>query len=256
LRASTSIVDVDALLAAGRALLEERPRSLAELRVELAKQWPDNDANALSYGVHYLLPLVQLPPRGVWGASSRPICTTAEKWLGKPLSKKSEPGEMLLRYLRAFGPASVRDMQAWSGSSGLGEAVKKLRPKLRVYRDEKGVELFDVEDIELPDPDTPAPVRFLPEFDNLILSHADRTRIVPERHRERVTKNLDKIFFLVDGMVAGTCRLERDRTSTSLTVKPYEELSRADRAAVIDEAERMMEWMTEDGKSREVRVEG
>src|SRR5258706_14678069 len=171
-------VDLKTVLALGRKLVDETPRSAAELRPLLKKRWPERDADALAAAVHFHLPLVQVPPRGVWGASAQPRHALLETWLGRDLAADASPDKLIVRYLRAFGPATVADARTWSRVTGLREVFERLRPGLRTFRDEKGRELFDVRDGPLPDPETSAPPRFLPEYDNVFLSHDDRSRIV------------------------------------------------------------------------------
>ena len=240
-------VDVEALVAAGRALLDERPRTAKELGELLGERWPDRDPSSLAHVIRHLVPLVQVPPRGVWGKSGPAAHAPAETWLGRPLDPEPSLGEMVSRYLGAFGPATVRDIQMWSGLTRLGEVIERLRPRLRTFRDEYGRELFDLPDAPRLDPGAPAPPRFLPSFDNLILSHADRTRIVPEDHRRALASKNGMVpaTVLVDGFVRGTWRIERTSGKTALMIEPYEPLAQGDRDALTEEGERLVRFGAE-----------
>jgi hypothetical protein len=136
-------LDTGALAAAGRALVDAGPKTFGELGKLLAPDWPGHPPAALAQGIRALVPLVQVPPRAVWGAAGLPRHTSAQAWLGRSLDA-SPPDLLVTRYLAAFGPASVADVQAWSGLTRLGEVVERLRPRLRTFRDERGKELFDL----------------------------------------------------------------------------------------------------------------
>ena len=246
-RAGVEGVDVGALSAAGRQLLEERPRTAKELGVLLGERWPEGDPASLARAVRHLLPLVQVPPRGVWGRSGQTTHTTAEAWLGRPLDADPSPEEMFVRYLGAFGPATVKDVQTWSGLTRLGEVLERLRPRLDTFRDERGRELFDLPDAPRPDPDTPAPARFLPEFDNLILSHADRARVIADDYRRALASRNGMVpaTFIVDGFVRGTWKTRRTRGKAALVIEPFDALSGNDRGALAEEGEGLLRFVTE-----------
>src|ERR687890_980058 len=212
-RAHLEGVDIEALVAAGRTLLEEKPRTAKELGELLQEQWPDRDPTALARAIRHLVPLVQVPLRGVWGKSGPAAHTTAESWLGRPLDPDPSPDEMVVRYLGAFGPTTVADARAWSGLGGLREVFARLRPHLVTFRDEHGRELFDVPDAPLPNPETPAPPRFLPAFDNALLSHADRTRIISEEHRKLLSRDRLMRGVLLDGFVCATWKTGRGKST-------------------------------------------
>ncbi|MFJ3160601.1 winged helix DNA-binding domain-containing protein [Streptomyces kanasensis] len=234
-------VDVDVLTALVRELVEERPRTPKEIREVLLERWPDADPLALTVTARCSLPLVQVTPRGLWDRSGQVELTTTDVWFGPQRVREAppvRPEDVVLRYLAAFGPASVKDMQTWCGLTRLRDAFERLRPRLVTFRDPRGTELFDLPDAPRPDPDTPAPPRFLPEFDNLLLSHADRSRVVPTEYRDRTWKgNQAYRTFLVDGLVAGIWALDEGRDgAVTVTVQPFAPLTGAQRDALTDEA--------------------
>ncbi|HVH12638.1 MAG TPA: winged helix DNA-binding domain-containing protein [Longimicrobium sp.] len=250
-------VDLAELAAAGTALVEAAPRTFQELGALLAERWPDADPAALGNLVRNLVPLVQVPPRGVWGEGGPAAHTTASAWLGQPLDTEPSVDEMVMRYFAAFGPATVRDAQHWCGLKRLNSVVDRLRPRLRVFRSESGAELFDLPDAPRPDPDTPAPARFLPEFDNVLLSHADRARIISEADRKRVftVNGIIRATFLVDGFVRGMWKIEREKDVAVLAIHPFEPLARADRAALEEEGDRLVRFAAEEAARWDVRFE-
>ncbi|MFJ9852759.1 winged helix DNA-binding domain-containing protein [Streptomyces sp. NPDC101150] len=245
-------VDLDRLAEVARALVEERPLTFKELGARLQEEWPEHESRTLSMAARQLLPLAQVTPRGLWGRSGQVAHTTLDAWLREgaatrgpapdsdrtpdPDPQEALPG-VLLRYLAAFGPASVKDMQTWCGLTRLREVVEPLRPRLRTFRDENGAELFDLPDAPRPDPDTEAPVRFLPEFDNIALSHADRTRILAPEHQGRTwDRNIAYRVLLLDGTIRGLWNIQLAGESAELTIEPFAPLTRAERAAVEAEA--------------------
>jgi len=243
-------LDVEEVLAAGRAFLDEKPRPSSALAKHLGVRWPDRDATSLAYALRFLTPMIQVPPRGTWAASHQPTWATVETWLGRPVPNDPTPDTAILRYLAAFGPASVMDVQAWCWRTKLREGMERLRPELRTFRSEAGVELFDLPDAPRPDPETPAPPRFLPEYDNLVLSHADRSRVI-----DRVFGGDDwwKGACLVDGVVRATWRLVRAPERSRLEIKTFEPMLATDRLALAEEAERLLAFAASEASARDVR---
>jgi len=231
---------LDEVLELGRRLVEERPHTRAELASLLAERFPGPPPDSLVYSVSYNLPVLQPTPRGVWGSTGPASLTSIEAWLGRSFDELASVDDLVPRYLAAFGPATVADMQAWSRLTGLRPAFERLRDRLTTYGDELGRELFDVPDGPLPDPETPAPVRFLPEYDNVLLGHADRTRIIPKGRRIPLPPGDGARLgtILLDGMLAGEWHLERerDRARATIVVEPYERVDAAGCRAIEAEA--------------------
>ncbi|OXM45580.1 winged helix DNA-binding domain-containing protein [Amycolatopsis alba] len=176
-------LDLGEIAEAGRALLAEGPRTRAEIRSALAERWPGVDPTTLAYAVGGLLPLAHATPRGLWRQTGPAAFSLLEDWVGGRITDGISLDDLVRRYLAAFGPATVRDAQVWSGLTKLKEVFERLRPRLRIFTDSAGKELFDLPDAPRPDPETPAPPRFLPEYDNVLLSHADRVRVIPDGRR-------------------------------------------------------------------------
>ena len=249
-------VDLGALADAGRALLAERPRTRAELGPLLAERWPGRDPVSLAYAVTHLVPTVQVPPRGIWGDTGPAAFTTTEAWLGGPPAPRPSPDGLVLRYLAAFGPATVRDVQAWSGLTRLGEVAERLRPRLRAFRGPGGHELLDLPDGSRPDPDTQAPPRFLPEYDNVLLSYADRARVIPVRRRVPLPPGLGGTggTVLIDGFWQATWKITRKAGTATLRIEPFTRLPRGQAAAVTAEGARLLAFAAADAEVRDVRL--
>jgi Winged helix DNA-binding domain len=241
-----------------RDLLVAAPLTARELGVRLVERGIGADVEAIGNAARVYVPLVQVPPRGVWAAGGQAKYQPLETWTGRELESEPSIEEIVLRYLSAFGPASVMDVQKWSGLTKLKDVLERLRPQLVTFRDERGKELFDLPDAPRPDPNAPAPVRFLGEYDNVLLGHADRRRIIPEDFPWRAMLADGRFVnnVLVDGMLRATWWIERDgKRSATLAIRPFGRLSQAQRADVTDEASRMIDFAAPDAGDRNVRFE-
>ena len=239
--------DRDAFLAAARGLLQAQPLPRAELGPPLGEQFPDLDPESMTWAATYLLPVLQVTPRGVWGQAGQATWTTLSAWLGEhaDLADPMDLDTLVLRYLRAFGPASVKDVQAWCGLTRLREVAERLGDALRPYRTDDGTPLLDLADGTLPDPDTQAPVRFLAEYDNVILGYADRTRILADGAYEPLAGGPGGAVgtVLVDGLVSAMWALRRSGDAATLVVRPAVPLSAAQREEVTDEGGRLLGFL-------------
>ena len=233
--------DLAPVISFARAALAEKPRSGKELRKLFAERFPDLSPAALAHACQMQLAFVQVPPRGLWGRSAQVRSTTAEGWLGRPFVANPSIDSVVLRYLAAFGPASVADMTTWCRLTGLRPVVERLRPRLIGFRDERGRELFDLPDAPRPSADTPAPVRFLPEYDNLLLSHDDRSRFFNPDDRTALARGraIGWGSVLHDGLVCGVWRLEPQ----ALVVRHLERLPKKAHAAVAAEGRRLARFL-------------
>ncbi|MFC4497596.1 winged helix DNA-binding domain-containing protein [Streptomyces ovatisporus] len=245
-------VDMWEVADAGLALLREQPRTARELARLLGERWPDHDSDALAQAPRALCDVVQIPPRGLWGVPGRPTYETIESWLGRPVSPEPDIESVVLRYLGAYGPASVLDAQTWSGLTRLGEVFERLRPQLRVFLSEGGRELFDLPEAPRPDPELPLPVRFVAEYDNLVLSHADRTRVIDDEARATIASRNGQVpgTILVDGRVRGTWKVQQPQKRVAvLTVTPFgRRLSGDEERALTAEGERLLSFAVHGGE--------
>ncbi|QXC59981.1 winged helix DNA-binding domain-containing protein [Aquihabitans sp. G128] len=230
------------IVAAGASLLAEAPRTVQALGALLAERWPGIEPTALAHAARFLTPTVQPPPRGLWRTAGPAAFTTTEAWLGRAPTAEPDLDAFVLRYLAAFGPATAMDVQTWCGLTRLGPVLAHLRPQLATFTDERGRELFDLPEAPRPPAATEAPVRLVPEWDNLLLSHADRTRVISDEHRARIFTDNGIIHptVLVDGVVAGRWRLERTARAASITLHPFTAWNDAAARQATAEAERLL----------------
>ncbi|PRX99088.1 winged helix DNA-binding domain-containing protein [Allonocardiopsis opalescens] len=273
---ATRGLDLAELAEEARGLLAGRTLTRQQLGRLLAERRPGLPPTALGWSAQAMLALVHPPPNGLWRTGGATPFALAEEWLGAPVPElPADPADpahaaarerLVRRYLAAFGPASVRDVQAWSGRTRLAADVDRLRPELRVFRGEDGRELFDLPGAALPDPDVPAPVRFLPEFDNLVVGHADRTRMMTDAVRARVCVGAVVLpTVLVDGTVQACWSLDLHRGPrgrvepdgpAALTVDLFFRVSPAEREAIAEEGARLLAFAAPEAAAREVRISG
>lgn len=237
--------DFASIHSAARELLAARPLTVAELGKRLAEQFPQHDGEAMAYGVRYMVPLVFAPPRGVWGASGAVTLTTFEAWFGRAPGPAFSQDDVVLRYLGAFGPASPADLRAWSGLS-LRESFERLRPRLKVFRDQTRRELFDLPHAPRPPADLEVPIRYLPDYDNILLGHGDRTRILAEGQHLGMfsAAGIMKGSILVDGFVRAQWKPSTTKGATTLEITPFGDgFAKPDRPAIAAEGLKLLELL-------------
>ena len=238
-------IDFDELAAIGPSVFAAEPITLPDAGRAVGERWPDCQPRWLGDALSTFVPLIQLPPRGTWKGPQLPSRNaTMGAWLGRGPAVEGEPADleaMVLRYLRAFGPAASADLRSWCGIAGLPAVVKRLLPSLRTFEDDRGRTLLDVEDGVLPDADVVAPPRFLPAYDNAVLGYDDRSRIIDDAHKGLSVQGAR--FLLVDGRVAGTWTVPKGSTTVEIT--PLVKIARADRAAVTEEGARLAAFLAD-----------
>ncbi|WP_354698787.1 hypothetical protein DSM112329_04484 [Paraconexibacter sp. AEG42_29] len=251
-------LDQPAVAAAAGAILEAEPLQWAALGRRLQEDWPGRDGNALAQVARARLPLVQLPPRGVWGRSGQARHTTLEAWLGGSTAPRAGTvADLFLRYLAAFGPASAKDAQAWCGLTRMQAVADGLRDRLVTFTAEDGRELFDLPDAPRPEPGVPAPVRLLYDYDNLLLGHADRSRfhgtVPPGAAFAGVPPDTAPGAVLVDGVIRGSWLPHRDRTAAGLTVRTAG-ITPTEATAVEAEAGALLRFLAPEADPGNVRL--
>jgi hypothetical protein len=252
-------IDLDGLVNRARRILDKEPRTFEELRDEFLRADPKADERAMGYAVRMLLPLVQVPEQGApWAFPSRACFAPAEQWLKRKVpSATASPDLLFLRYLAAYGPASAGDFQAWAGLSRAAarDAIERARPQLVEFQDEQKRELFDLENAPRPEEDAAAPVRFVPEYDNLVTARADE-RIVARQHRPRVFLSALRIAatVLVDGFAVATWKLQSTKKTVSVLIEPFRTLPTRVKGEVIGEAEALARFAEPGAGAVDVKI--
>jgi Winged helix DNA-binding domain len=246
-------LDLDLVARHSRRLLEERPRTPAQLGAALAKVWPDRQPAVLAHAARSLLALVQVPPRGLWDASGPATLTTAESWLGASLATDARWEAVALRYLAAFGPASAADMVAWARVPGMAEVFTRIGDQVRHFRDERGRELFDLPRAPRPPGTTRAEPRYLPDYDNVLLGHADRNHVIADAHRAAMWSANGALpgTLLLDGFVAATWHIERTAATARLLVTALDPIPRTERDAIRAEGAGLLRFLASDARRTE-----
>lgn len=244
-------VDAAELAKVAEQLLDDGRLTRPRLSRALAARWPEHNPTALARSVQGLLPVVHPPPDGLWHRHGPAHIALAASWLGRPLSPGVPPTTLIRRYLAAFGPATVKDVQAWSGLTRLREVVEAMRPELVTFSGPQGEDLFDLPDAPRPDPDTPAPVRLLALADNVVLAYADRSRLVGPDAAARVGW---EAAILVDGVVSGFWTLATDDDGAVLTADLLRPVTAAQEAELEAEATRLLAFAAPEADRRDVRL--
>ena len=241
--------DLDRFCNAMCAYIQEQPRTGVELRAKMEELCSGMGKQHIVDAVRMHLALIQPPPAGTWGFTGKPVHVEASTWLGAPLADpRASRQQLIMRYLAAFGPAGIQDIQKWSGVTGLTSEIEVLRPELLTFRDEQSHELFDLPGAPRPPADVPVPVRFLPAFENLLLAYVERGRIMADSYYKAIFSNngLIRSTFLVDGFVCGIWKIERTSTSAILVIESFEPLSPQIQNELQEEGERLMRWLCDD----------
>jgi len=242
-------LDIDKLVKAARPFIEEEPRTTGEIKQMLLDSAPDKNGDAMAYAVRNNLQLVQVPPGGTWGTGTRASYTTAQSYLGDPTPSDLET--LLHRYLAAFGPASIMDFQAWVGIASLTKTIKPMMKDLVTYETEDGTKLLDLPHMEILPEDTPTPIRFIPEYDNLLVSHKDRNRIIADDDRKYVFLSAARVLgtVLIDGFVGATWKTEREKDVASLRVSLFEQVDGDTIEAIDKEGQKLIRFIEDDAEA-------
>lgn len=236
-------LDLEKVAEVATELLTDRTLTRPQVGALLADRFPGYEKFALGWAVQAVIPVIHQPPSGTWGKGGATPFTLAEEWIGRPADTSPDPERLILRYLAGYGPAGVMDIQTFSRLTRLREVVDRMRPRLRVYRNEAGKELFDLPELTISDAETPAPVRFLPYFDNLLIAHSDRTRVMTDEIRRRVCVGaIVHATLFVDGEVRGLWTIKREDGTATLRIQLFAPLSTEEADEAVAEAARLLDF--------------
>lgn len=237
-------VDVAELDAFVRALLGEEPRTTKALGEALEARWPGEARGRLVTVARLRQPLLQIPPRGVWGKALQTTYALLDDFTGET-PRAIGRTELVRRYLAAAGPATAKDFQLWSGLTGWEPVFAGMAEELLTFQGPRGELLFDLPDAPRPAPDTPAPVRLLPEWDSTLMMYADRCRVVTEDRRKAML-SINGIYaasVLVDGFVVAACKTTKGKTGGRIDVWPFERLIKTAQRAIATEGDALLTAM-------------
>jgi hypothetical protein len=256
--ATVNDTDLKQAEAITRAFLGHAPATFDAIRGHLEPRFKALNVRHLAYALRMTIPLVQVPePEVTWAYPGAADFALADTWLGRRVpTGAAAPNSLVKRYLAAFGPASVADAQTWSGLQKLAPVFEALRPELVTFRDERKRELFDLPKAPRPAEDVAAPVRLVPDWDNLLLGHQDRRRVIADDHRARIsTRNLQvTACFLVDGSVAGSWSIARKGKAATLVLEPFVKITKTDQIALKEEAARLLAFAEPQAATHDVGV--
>jgi hypothetical protein len=243
------------VLKAGVKLLAKGPMTAGALGKALKEKFPGAEPLALASLVQSHEVLVQVPPTRIWGNNSAPLSAHVENWLPPPYKRPLSRKDLVRRYLAAYGPASVNDMAIWCRLTKLGESFKAIADELVVFEGDDGRVLYDLIDAPRPPEDTPAPIRFLPLYDNVYLGYDKRRRMLSE-----ATAHLMNMFtafkpaVLIDGTVNGGWSIEAKKGAAVIEIETYRKLVKRETRELETEGLALLKFMQPEAKSWDVRL--
>ena len=246
--------DEEAVLRAAIELIDSEPMTAGALGKLLKAEFPTAEPLSMTALLQMRETLIQIPPTRIWGSGHSPILTRIENWLPPPYERPIGREALVRRYLKAYGPAGVNDMQIWSRLTKLGKEFEALADQFVTFTDEEGRTLYDLPDAPRPDAGTPAPVRFLPLYDNVYLGYDDRRRML-----SKATAHLINMFqafkpaVLIDGVIDAGWVISVKKGAALIEVETCRKLGKREQGEVEKEGLSFLEFMEPEAKSWDVR---